>query len=150
MILVSGPDFSATFAMLQAGQTAIETSTVNGALVYDARTTVTYTQRLWTINTVQAISWEYVKDIAQGEFVVLVANTFDINDPHQNPHPRSLHIDVVTDLMTVHNITDIVGATSKKYAGTREIYPWINRIYYYDSASDQVTFIKSQTPDQPN
>jgi len=149
LIIVSGPNFSATYSMLQAGQTAIEGSTPNGALLYDARATVTYTQRLWTVDTVQALSWEYVKDIAQEGFVVLIANTFDVNDPHQNPTPRYLEMDVMIDLMTVHNITDIVGATSKKYAGVREIFPWLSKIYYYDPGTDTVTFIKDQTSEVP-
>jgi hypothetical protein len=148
IVVVSSPDITLVTSLLEEARTAIEASTPNLVLVYDSRKTILYSKRDQEENVTQAIIWEYISIMAEGNFVVLVANHFDPADTRHNPNPSGLEADVVLDLMNSARIRDLKYAYHSKY-GIREIYAFISKMYYFDHVADEVAFIKNQTPDRP-
>jgi hypothetical protein len=148
IVVVSGPDMLEVNTLLDDARAAIEMATPNLVLVYDSRYAIVYPKRDYQENVTQAIVWEYVSLIAEGNFVVLVANLFDPNDPSHNPQPTTMEADVVRDLMSNTRVRDLQYAYKSKY-GIREIFAFISKMYFYDSVGDEVYFIKNQKPDRP-
>jgi hypothetical protein len=150
MVVVSGPDKAATISMLNDAAAAIEAATPNVALVYDSRAKIAYSYRFPEgANTNESVLWEYQAVISQPNVVVLVANEFDAGSPAQNPSPVNLTVDVVMDLISVYKVRDIPASASRHYGICRELFPFIGKVYYYNSVLDDVQFIKDQIPERP-
>lgn len=81
--------------------------------------------------------------------VVLVGNQFNRANIHQNPRPVDVQVDTVIDLLNTFNVQDIPSVQSSLDIKVREIFSWVNRIYYYDNAANDITFIKTQVPGSP-
>ncbi len=148
IVVVSGPDISIVNALLEDARTAIEASTPNLVLVYDSRSSIVYSKRDYRENVTQAIVWEYVSLMAEGNFVVLVANLFDPANVSHNPNPTTVEVDVVRELISSTRVRDLPFAYNSKY-GIREIFAFISKMYYYDTTFDTVSFVKNQIPDRP-
>lgn len=149
IIVVSGQNFSMVNSLLVDAMTAIEGATSNLALVYDSRSSLIYDRRDFQSNVLQARVWEYMAIMAEGQFILLVANQFDPADKTQNPTPRGIIPDVVSDLMYNFRVRNLDYAYESKYGMTRELYAFVTHLYFYDTNLDEVTFIKHQTPDRP-
>jgi len=81
--------------------------------------------------------------------VVLIGNKFDRTDVLQNPKPIDMQIDVVTDLLHVFNVKNILDVGSLIYPGTRSLFSYISKVYYYDTRISDITFVKDQIPYRP-
>lgn len=145
--VVSGPDYNAVQTLLENAATAIEMSTTHLALVYDSRATI-IRPVLYQQDVVDAQSWEYISLVAD-EMVVLVANQFDRMNEKQNSHPISMEYDVVRDIVSAGSVANIWDSQSKKYGITRDLFPFITKLYYYDTRSGEIFFVKDSIPDRP-
>jgi len=144
MVIVSGRDGDMVRALLEEARAAIEAES-KLALVYDAKEVVTYSQRGYEENAQEARLFEFVKVVSE-EFVVLVGNEFDRDDPYQNRTPRTLEIDVAMDIMSPFKVKGITRAYSRNVVTVREIWPFMNSLYWFDVDSDEVTFVKGLDP----
>lgn len=159
MVLVSGPDLSAIEDVLEETVDHIESNTSNSAILFDGRSTVLYPERKYHFivnqdnppgGVVHARLWEFVKVSSVGSFVSLVANEFDRSKLRRS---FGLAEDVVMDLHEVPNPIDVPQGGSRSYSspggirsvGFREMIPFVDRIYYYDSVSESFTFIKMRS-----
>ena len=158
--VVSGADFNAVNDLLLQSQSAIEGSTPNLCLVYDSRATIT-ADIFYQKNIVDALTWEYISVVSEG-FVVLVANQFDPLDPRQNPHPIDIVADCVRDIMFCGQVNKLPpgGASfsgfsgyydsqSRKYGMTRDLFPFIKQLFFYDTRGATVTLIRDSIPERP-
>lgn len=156
--VVSGPDYMAVYDMLLDAQAAIEAQTPNIALVYDSRATIT-NQVFYEKNIVDALTWEYISVISSG-FVVLVANEFDNLNPKHNPNPIDLVADVTRDIMFAGQVNKVppagttgfsgyYDAQNRKYGIARDLFPFMNLLYFYDTMGGEVTLIRTQIPERP-
>ena len=57
--------------------------------------------------------------------------------------------DVVRDLFSAGSVNEVYDAQSRKYGITRELYPFLSKIYFYDTDGGSVTFIKDNVPERP-
>lgn len=81
--------------------------------------------------------------------VVLVGNQFDRESTSQNPKPVSIDIDVVIDLLNIQNVVTIPNSGSTWFDGSvREVFSYMSKVYYYDTRSGEITFVKNQTPER--
>jgi hypothetical protein len=80
--------------------------------------------------------------------IILVGNQFDRGNPDQNPRPADVEIDVVRDLLNIWNVRNVPDVASSGDTD-REIFSWINRVYYYDAAANDIVFVKTQAPGSP-
>jgi hypothetical protein len=155
IVVVSGEDINAVRALLNDCRTSIEAVTPNIAMVMDSRQTILYDQRASSTASIytdveHAQLWEYMALLADNSFVVLVANEFDPSNKDHNPSPTVPVVDVVRDLMGNRRVLDIPYAYNSKYgAGTRELFQFIRRIYWYDIPMTDVQQVKIQEPDRP-
>jgi len=138
MTIVSGKSADDVRALLDEAKAAIE-SVSKQALVYDCRETVAYPERGYQQDTEEARLFEFVKVVSEG-FVVLVGNEFD----RDSVKKRTVEIDVVMDIMDTFKVRRISRAYSRNVTEVREIWPFMDRLYWYDVGSDTVTFVKSQ------
>lgn len=83
--------------------------------------------------------------------VVLIGNEFDRENVSQNPFPVAIDIDTVIDLLNMRNmIKDHPQAGSTFWGGeVRELFAYISKVYYYDTRSATITFVKNQLPERP-
>jgi hypothetical protein len=137
--LVSGPSSGALETLLDQAKVEIEANTPYDVLIYDSRSTVYYSQRNYSVDTTEAVLFEYVKLAAAGDFVVLIYNEFDRESKTQNPHPVNVVVDTVV----------VMRANSATIVGWRELYPLLGTIYYYNSRTGEITFIKDRHPTVP-
>lgn len=155
IVVVSGQDIDTVRALLQDCRAAIETSTPNIVMVVDSRQTTTYDTRASSTASVyadveQALVWEYMALLAENSFIVLVANEFNPQDKNHNPSPTVPIVDVVRDLMSNRRVMDLPFAYNSKYgAGTRELFQFVRRIFWYDIPALEVQQAKDQVPDRP-
>lgn len=147
--VVSGPSYDVVYSLLQDAAAAIEGSTPNMALVYDAKEKITYAARGFSVNTQQARLFEYVKLAIENSFVALIANEFDREDPIQNPTPISILVDTVMDVFSPTNVSRIQGGTSCIFTSVRELWPFVDRMYHYDTRTGRITYVKDQVPVRP-
>ena len=147
--LVSGPSPEELDSLLAQAQQAIESSTPYQVLVYDSRDTVYYSQRNYSVNTTEAVLFEYIKLATANNFVVLISNEFDRESKTQNSHPVDVFVDTVVDMMDEKKVRTITRANSATIVGWRELYPLLGRIYYYDNRNGVITFIKERIPTIP-
>lgn len=172
--VVSGQDINFVMDLLYQSKSAIQT-TGKDAVVYDFRCRlfgdptqggcVAYaddgvppTRRWLGDKHIQSILWESYSVLIQklsdegSPLVMLVGNQFDPNDFHQNPSPISLNVDVIMDLMSPRNVPTVVAASGKSPTTgfTRELYQFITEIYFYDTNSDKVSFIKERIRQRPD
>lgn len=147
--LVSGPEAFELSSLLEQAKQAIEANTSFNVLVYDSRDTVFYTQRNYSVDTTEARCFEYIKLGAANNFVVLISNEFDRDSKTQNPQPIDVFVDTVIDIMDKKKVSTITRADSATIPGWRELYPLLGRIYYYDSRTGEITFIKERIPTVP-
>jgi len=148
--LVSGPFSGALETLLDQAKDEIKANTpYKDVLIYDSRSTVYYSQRNYSVNTTEAVLFEYIKLAAADGFIVLIYNEFDRESKTQNPHPVSVVVDTVVDMMDENKVRNIMRANSATIVGWRELYPLLGRIYYYDSRTGEITFIKDRHPTVP-
>jgi hypothetical protein len=140
MVIVSGKRSDDVKALLEEARTAIE-SVSKQALVYDSRDTMIYSQRGDQEDVEEGMLFEFVKVISDG-FIVLVGNEFDRDDTSQNSKKRTVEIDVVLDIMDPFKVTGIPRAYSRNIGTTREIWPFMDKLYWFDVDTDEVTFVK--------
>lgn len=81
--------------------------------------------------------------------VVLVGNQFDLSDIKQNPLPVDIYVDTVRDLLNIQNVGSVPQVMSNVYPLVRELFPYISKIYYYNSRANDITFVKNQIPERP-
>jgi len=147
--LVSGPSSGSLETILDQAKAEIEANTSYEVLIYDSRDTVYYSQRNYSVETTEAVLFEYVKLGAANGFVVLISNEFDRENKSQNPRPVDVFVDTVVDMMDEKKVRNITRANSATIVGWRELYPLLGRIYYYDSRTGNITFIKERVPTVP-
>ena len=140
MVIVSGKRSDDVRVLLEEARVAIE-SVSKQALVYDSRDTVVYPERGYEHDVEEARLFEFVKVVSE-EFIVLVGNEFDRDDVSQNSKKRSVEIDVVLDIMDPYKVRQIGRSYSRNIGTTRELWPFIDRLYWFDVVTDQVTFVK--------
>ena len=151
MVVVSGPDQTATLSMLTDAAAAIEIAHPDYvSYAIDSRAKSIYSYR-WPggQDVDQSVVWEFKAVVSEPNIVVLVANEFDINDAMQNPNPVNTVVDVVMDLFKASRVSDVPVAASRHYGICRELFPFIGKVYYYNYALDDVQFIKDQIPERP-
>lgn len=158
VVFVSGKDIASVTALLEEAKADIEASTAKPVLVFNSRDTVPFPQRYFAsqdaTDVMTPISDEAMRLrefdalIAENSYVVLMANEFDRDDPDQNRRKRSITIDVLLDLFRANQVKDIPFGFHRYY-GTREVYPYATKIYYVDTDTDEVTFVKDQNPHRP-
>lgn len=148
--VVSGADITKVTQLLVDAMTAIEGSSSKQVLVFDARDEIVYSQRFYIENAEEARLWEFVALVAEGAFVVLVANEFDRSSLR---HSWTVEIDTVLDIIDADRVIDITSSASRHRTGfprgIRELFPHITRVYHYDTNSEEITFVKTQIPDRP-
>lgn len=89
----------------------------------------------------EGLTWEMIYLQAKGNFVVLAHNEFDPDGP------RRMTGDLVNDLMLdLFNTFRPMDRMGNKATLTRDIFPYMSRVYYH--ASEEVTFVKTQSPDR--
>lgn len=137
IVVMSSPDLDALDELLQDAKDAIIDLTENSAIVVGSRDELQYLSD----DEGRGVMFEHVV-VSNPESVILVPNVFDINDPKTNYMQRSLHIDVVYDLIEKDTVKTIPLANSRLYIGTRGIFGYISKIYYFDG-DDTVDFIKN-------
>lgn len=86
--------------------------------------------------------------------VVLIGNQFDRTDKYQNPHPNTIEVDVMRDLIYINNVEYVPPDSAHlNYFGARELFLYVKKIYYYDpeetDVNSQVLYITSQLPERP-
>jgi len=84
--------------------------------------------------------WELVTLWAQDNFVVLIGNEF------QAARQGVLASGVVVDLMEARTIPEKL--VTRRF-WTRELFPFVKSVFYYDTDTEAVTFIKEQIPERP-
>jgi hypothetical protein len=139
--VVSGPDLSKIFLLLMDARTAIINAGTYSATVVDAKALVTYPSD----TSERGVSFEYVA-ISSPNTVVLVPNQFDREDDDTNTTNVTVEIDVVFDILSKKTVETIPESLSKTFPGIRNIFPFISRIYYYDTRAEDIAFVKTQTP----
>jgi hypothetical protein len=154
LTVVSGQDIDVVLGLLEDAADAIDLIPMKQALVFDSLSTFIYPQRWYIEFSKEPRLWEYVKITSAGTFVVLVGNEFDPDSQEHNPRPTFLAADVVRNLMdqtlaqdrfvTEKNLK-VPLAHSRLY-GIREIFPFVNNVYFYDTNAGDVQFIKTQNP----
>ncbi len=102
-------------------------------------------------NPEKAYKFEYLalKHKASGSDpkIVLIGNQFDRDDYSQNPHPNTLLVDVMRDLILVNNVEHVpIDSIHRNYLA-RELLPYFSKVYYYDG--ETVTYLKDQLPERP-
>jgi hypothetical protein len=102
---------------------------------------VVYPERGYEHDVEEARLFEFVKVVSE-EFIVLVGNEFDRDDVSQNSKKRSVEIDVVLDIMDPYKVRQIGRSYSRNIGTTRELWPFLDRLYWFDVVTDQVTFVK--------
>ena len=149
IIVVSGQDLDIVIAFLQEVSDNTETETSNVSVVFDARSRITYPERWFETNSSEAKLWEQASINAKDSYTILVANEFDPNDIIQNPNPVSLTVDVVRDIFNAGKTADVPFSQSRRYGITRELYPFISKVYFYNTDTEEITYIKDNTPERP-
>jgi hypothetical protein len=144
-VVVSGADIDAVLQLLNDAAAEIESSTSYVALVYDAKATVFYGDtRNPNSDVAQGVLWEYVTAAAKDVAIVLVANEFDPSNPTKNPYKVSTKIDVLIDLYDQFRVSS---SHSRLYAAPRELFPFMTKVFYYNTGTGEVTFLKDHNPD---
>lgn len=90
------------------------------------------------------IIFELISLWAQNSFVVLIAHEFDQNGPKAKT--GNIINDVVLDLADPGY--PLYNYYKHNYFWTRELFPYITKIYFYDTSKDEILFIKNQSPYQ--
>lgn len=147
--LVSGSDPEVLDNLLEQAKTEIEANTSYEVLIYDSRDTVTYSQRNYSVNSTESRLFEYIKLASSNNFVVLISNEFDRESKTQNPHPIDVFVDTVMDMMDEKKVSRITRANSATIVGWRELYPLLGRLYYYNTRTGEITFVKERIPTIP-
>lgn len=137
IVVVSGSDLAMIFNLLLDARESIEANTSYQANVLDARALVKYPSD----EVERGIVFEYVA-ISSPNTIVLVANKFD----READSKHTLAIDVVMDLQNHRPVETIPDSGSKTFVGSRNLFPYISRIYFYDTDENEIAFIKTQTP----
>jgi len=170
---ISGQDINEVMNLLYLAETAIQ-STGRQAVIYDFRCRPvsdpvkggcaeyadegTPPTRRWLGDApVQSLLWESYSLLVQrlsdagNPMVMLVGNTFDPEDRRQNPSPISLEIDVIMEWMSMRNLRTVIAANGKAplSGSIRELFQFLTQIYFYDTNTFQVTFIKDQIRQRP-
>lgn len=149
MTIVSGADIDLVTALLEDARDAINNDTSKSALVYDAQETILYDQRGYEVDSYQARLFEFVKVATSGLFVVLVANEHDRDAERANRWgKRTILLDTFLDIFDSFKVGTIRAAFSPVYGKTREIWSFLDKLYYYNVTTDEVTFLKNQNPDR--
>ena len=161
-VVVSGNDQPMIGVLLSGAQAVIESGGLM-TLLYDSRATewrqvpeyqscnAKFTEDGCDPTYYQVgIPWESKVLLASGSMVTLVGNFFDTTSPWTNPWGFGLPADVVIDLLEWHNVRTILESGSKKYAGVRDLYPFVTKVYWYDGPSDQITYVKDQVAELPH
>lgn len=159
VVVLSGADISSVEGLLGAAKTAIEASTAKSVLLFNSRDTVPYPERHFVPEDAQDAPGPFPEDAARlrefdvvaasGQFVILVANQFDIDDASQNRRPVSVIIDTVLDLFRPRNVDKIPFVRHRGFAEIRELYAYVTKVYHYDTRTDEVTFVKNHVPHRP-
>jgi hypothetical protein len=150
LIVVSGPDLAEIYDLLLDTRDEIISTSRNCLDPVDTRTVLQYPSDIED----RAIKFEFTV-LANQDKVILVGNQFDRESQTQNPEPKDLEIDVVRDLLNGTNIRVIPGlgdpssALDSRYGFSRELFSYISRVYYFDTGTDEVFFVKTQIPFRP-
>lgn len=157
MVVVSGADEATVENLLLAAESAIEPG--KPAMVLNSRGTIGFPQRYFTSPAAQYVMTPISDEaarlreldvlLADGAIVLLVANQFDRGDPIQNPHPRNVIIDTCLDVFRREQVQDIPFSNHRAWVPTREIFPYITKLFYYDTSAGTIEFIKDQIPTRP-
>jgi hypothetical protein len=140
LVIVSGKDQDDVMVLLDEARTAIE-GEGNQSLVYGSRDTVVYPQRGYETDVEEAVLFEFVKVVSE-DFVVLVGNEFDRNN--LSPHRTwTVEIDVAMDIMDKYKVKDITRAYSRNISDVRELWSFMDKLYWFDVDTDTVTHIKN-------
>lgn len=97
----------------------------------------------------QAVLYEH-SSLTLGDFVILVGNQFDPDDKRQNFLGSGLIVDVMLDLFAATSVLGIKSSNSQRYGFTRELWPFVSKVYFFDVDGDDITLVKAdQTPERP-
>lgn len=163
---VSGQDINKVMDLLYSAAEQLELSGVI-VLVYDFRCRppgdltqggcktylpdgVYLPTRYHHVPETQSILWESHSILIQEltddgtPTIVLIGNEFDSTSRRMNPHPISIEVDVVRDIMSPFNVKGMMRARSNRFSETRELFPYLSEIFYYDTNTENVTLLKQQ------
>jgi len=152
IVFLSGKDLAKIYAVLIAARNTVLGSGKPCLDPFDTRTLVRY----MTDTTDRPVCFEHVA-LAHRDKVVLVGNQFDIHG-YQNldfvgrtATDRSrLDIDVVRDLFGNYAIQTLPKPfEDRRYCIDRESFPFMSRVYWYDTDLENVLFIKTQLQFRP-
>lgn len=147
--VVSAPDLTTLTSFLNdTVKPAVETPSKT-VLVFNSRATMFFTGRDFREDVNEGRIWEYMSLLIEGSSVILVANEFDPDDRRQNRRPISRNIDVFLDLFRASSVEGLTLGYSRKHGITRELWPFITNIYFYDQGTDEIDLIKTQIPERP-
>lgn len=136
--VVSCPDLSRAFLLLLEARDAI-VATSRTCVVIDAKALVEYPSD----DSERGVDFEYLVTSAPNT-VYLVPNQFDRTDLVQNTTNQTLIIDVAYDIATNKHVDTIPEATSLIFPGTRKLFAYMSRLFYYDTYTGEISFVKSQ------
>jgi hypothetical protein len=149
IVVVSGRDGEAVFQFLSLQVKPAIEGTGKAAFVYDSRSNMFFQGRDFRKDVNEARIWEFMSLMAEGSAVLLVSNEFDPADPKQNRTPASLEVDVMLDIFKSSQVDGLMMGYSRRYGITRELFPFISKVYFYDIPMANITFIKDQVPERP-
>lgn len=152
MVIVTGTDPIALSSLMGETQAFMESGGTT-AVVYDSRQTVTreffectafkfyYPGACHEETLTEGLPWEgYAYDAVSSGTVILVSNTL----AKQYQHPGlPIATDVALDILDPWVVFNIFFSMST-WLEMRALFPYISRIYYYDSSIGDITFIKDQ------
>jgi hypothetical protein len=153
IVVVSTDSLEALFPILLQARDAIVADGKHCADPLDAAGLVRYSSD----TADRAVNFEFIS-LNAGSTVVLVGNEFDRKSPWQNFDPISRQDEVSFErlrIATVFNLINTIGIKQIPYVAdirdgnTRELFSFISRLYYFDSLTNEITFLKTQNPELP-
>ncbi len=144
--VLSSQDITQCLSFLSTVQTYIQGHTSNTCLIFRSDAEITYLSRFYETNTTEGKVWES-EILTDTNFVILIAHQFDPNNSSQNHWNVDLGVDVTMNF--IHPPINIPISNSRRYPTTRELFPFITSLYFFDINSNQITFIKNSSAERP-
>lgn len=145
IVVVSGADLAKIYIMLLNARDTIRGAGRGCKDPTDTRALTTYPSDLQG----RAFQFEFERLDNISTNVILVGNQFDRSDPFQNPWQVSVEIDTMIDIINERNVFATPSTADARYGDIRELFSFLSRVYFYDTDAEEVTFIKTQTPERP-
>lgn len=145
IVVVSGADLAKIYIMMLNARDTIRGAGRGCKDPIDTRALTTYPSDIQG----RAFQFEFERLDNISTNVILVGNQFDRKNLFTNPNPVTIEIDTVIDILNERNIFATPSTADARYGTARELFSFLSRLYFYDTYTDEVTFIKTQTPERP-